>query len=38
MVSMNIKNIQIEGCTCLVHEFDDTVVLDSELETKMEIK
>jgi hypothetical protein len=38
MVSMHMKNIQIGGRTCHVHEFEDTVVLHSELETNMEIK
>jgi hypothetical protein len=32
MVSMHMKNIQIGGHTCHVHEFEDTVVLNSELE------
>jgi hypothetical protein len=38
MVSMHMKNVQIRGCTCRVREFEDTVVLDSELQTNMEIK
>jgi hypothetical protein len=38
MVSMHMKNVQIGGRTCPVREFEDTMVLDSELETKMEIK
>jgi hypothetical protein len=38
MVSMHMKNIQIRGHTCQVHEFEDTVVLDFELETNMKIK
>jgi Zn ribbon nucleic-acid-binding protein len=35
---MQMKNIQIGGRTCPVCEFEDTMVLDSELETNMEIK
>jgi hypothetical protein len=38
MVSMHMKNVQNEGYTCLVCEFEDTLVLDSELETNMKIK
>jgi hypothetical protein len=38
MVSMHMKNIQIRGHTCHVHEFENMVVMDSELETNMEIK
>jgi hypothetical protein len=38
MVSMHMKNIQIGSRTCHVREFEDTVVLDSELEINMEIK
>jgi hypothetical protein len=38
MVSMHMKSIQIRGRTCHVREFEDTEVLDSELETNMEIK
>jgi hypothetical protein len=38
MVSMHMKNAQIEGRTCHVREFEDTVVLDSKLKTNMEIK
>jgi hypothetical protein len=38
MVSMHMKNIQIGGRTCQVREFEDTVVLDSELGTNKEIK
>jgi hypothetical protein len=38
MVSMHMKNIQIGGRTCLVREFEDMVVLDSELETNKDIK
>jgi hypothetical protein len=38
MVSVLMKNVQIGGRTCLVLEFEDTMVLDSELETNMEIK
>jgi hypothetical protein len=38
MVSMHMKNVQIGGRTCRVREFEDTVVLDSELQTNMEIK
>jgi hypothetical protein len=38
MVSMHMKNIQIRGHMCHVRGFEDTVVLDSELETNMEIK
>jgi hypothetical protein len=38
MVSMHMKNVQIRGRTCHVHEFEDTVVPDSELGTNMEIK
>jgi hypothetical protein len=38
MVSMHMKNIQIRGRTCLVREFEDMVVLDSELETNKDIK
>jgi hypothetical protein len=32
MVSMHMKNVQIRGHMCHVHEFEDMVVLDSELE------
>jgi hypothetical protein len=35
---MRMKNIQLRGCTCPVHEFEVTVILDSELKTNMEIK
>jgi hypothetical protein len=35
MVSMHMKNIQIRGRRCPLHEFEDTVVLDFELETNM---
>jgi hypothetical protein len=38
MVSMHMKNIQIRGRTYLVREFEDMVVLDSELETNKDIK
>jgi hypothetical protein len=38
MVSMHMKNAQIRGPTWPVREFEDTVVLDSELETNMETK
>jgi hypothetical protein len=38
MVSMHMKNVQIGGRTCLVREFADTVVINSELETNIEIK
>jgi hypothetical protein len=38
MVSMHMKNVQIGGRMCPVHEFEDMVVLNSELETKMEIR
>jgi hypothetical protein len=38
MVSMHMKNVQIGGRTCPVHEFEDIVALDSKLETNMEIK
>jgi hypothetical protein len=38
MVSMHMKKIQIGGRMCLLHEFEDMVVLDSELETNMDIK
>jgi hypothetical protein len=31
MVFMHMKNAQIRGRTCHGHEFEDTVVLDSEL-------
>jgi hypothetical protein len=30
-----LHNIQIDGRTCLVREFEDTVVLNSELEINM---
>jgi hypothetical protein len=33
-----MKDVQIEGRTCHVREFEDTVVLNSEFETNMEIK
>jgi hypothetical protein len=32
MVSMHMKNIQIGGRICHMHEFEDMVVLDSKLE------
>jgi hypothetical protein len=32
MVSMYMKNVKIRGRMCHVHEFEDTVVLDSEME------
>jgi hypothetical protein len=35
---MHMKNIQIEGRMCHVHEFEDLMVLDFELGTNMEIK
>jgi hypothetical protein len=38
MDSMHMKNIQIEGRMCHVHEFEDLMVLDFELGTNMEIK
>jgi hypothetical protein len=38
MVSMHMKNIQIGGRMCLMREFEDTVVLNSKLETNMKIK
>jgi hypothetical protein len=38
MVSMHMKNVQIGGRTCYEHEFEDTVVLNSKLETNIEIK
>jgi hypothetical protein len=38
MVSMHMKNVQIGGRTCPMREFEDTVVLESELETNMETK
>jgi hypothetical protein len=38
MVSMHMKNVKNGGRTCPVHEFEDTVVLDYELETNMKIK
>jgi hypothetical protein len=38
MVFMHMKNVQIRGRMCHVHEFEDTVVLNFELETNMEIK
>jgi hypothetical protein len=38
MVSMHMKNVQIGGHMCHVRQFEDTVVLDSELGTNMEIK
>jgi hypothetical protein len=30
-----MKNVQIRGRTCLVHQFEGVVILDSELETNM---
>jgi hypothetical protein len=38
MVSIHMKNIQIGGRVCPVREFEDTMVLDSGLETNMEMK
>jgi hypothetical protein len=38
MVSIHMKNIKIGGRTCPTQEFEDMVVLDSKLETNMEIK
>jgi hypothetical protein len=38
MVFMHMKNVQIRNHTCHVHEFEDTVFLDSELEINMKIK
>jgi hypothetical protein len=38
MVSMHMKNVQIGGRTCPMRQFEDTVVLESELETNMETK
>jgi hypothetical protein len=38
MVSMHMKNVQIRGRTCPVRQFEGTMILDSKLETKMEIK
>jgi hypothetical protein len=38
MVSIHMKNLQIRGHTCPMREFEDTMVLDSELETNMKIK
>jgi hypothetical protein len=34
---MHVKNIQIGGCTRLVHQFEGKVLLDSELERNMDI-
>jgi hypothetical protein len=37
-VSLHMKNVQIGCRTCHVREFEDMMVLDSELESNMEIK
>jgi hypothetical protein len=38
MISMHMKNVKIGAHTCPMHEFEDMLVLDSELEINMEIK
>jgi hypothetical protein len=38
VVSMYMKNVQIRGRMCPVHEFKDMVIMYSELETNMKIK
>jgi hypothetical protein len=38
MISMHMKSVQIRDSTCFVCEFENTVVLDSEWETNIEIK
>jgi hypothetical protein len=38
MVSIHMKNVQIEGCACPMREYEDRVVEDSELEANMKIK
>jgi hypothetical protein len=38
MVSMHMKNVQIGDRMCHVREFEDRVVRNSKLETKIEIK
>jgi hypothetical protein len=36
-LSMHMKNVQIEGSTRPVHEFECMVVLDSELKTTWKV-